>query len=478
MGNSLCKRNSRVRTNLARCCWQVYKWVVTVWLNVCFASSHIVKSDQAWPDDGGDPKGGPRGRNSVATAQLVGLACLDLSLDQVSHPTSTEVYLQLVSLSPSSADDPGGGALPPAMEISNSCSESKITSVSQQQQQQQSQNTKPSTNLAAVSSSGASNSSDLKYLHKKFKRIASASLGEVTSASESSSSGVAVVPSTAISSNAVVAPFEPVQRPPSSLTPSPTCAKQGVVVGNLVRSSVEVSEQQQQQRVQPIVDETNYSSRLQLTPLSSVGGDHQNLQQQHSNGASLNCANHISDSNSFISSSNHIPREESEEFKPYYPSVNNNSAFNTSSDPSEKNQPLSVSYEGANSAALFYANGGPVGSEVVSTSATATTAPGRYVCPYCSMNCSKPSVLQKHIRRHTNERPFRCDPCGIAFKTKSNLYKHCRWVSVISWISLVWSAIVLCICIAVFGVDFRSKLSIRKNLFLSTYKEVFIIWNI
>lgn len=313
------------------------------------------------------------------------------------------------------------------MEISNSCSESKITSVSQQQQQQ-SQNTKPSTNSAAVSSSGASNSSDLKYLHKKFKRIASASLGEVTSASESSSSSVAVVPSTAsISSNAVVAPFEPVQRPPS-LTPSPACAKQqGVVLGNLVRSSVEVSEQQQQQRVQPIVDETNYSSRLQLTPLSSVGGDHQNLQQQqqYSNGASLNCANHISDSNSFISN-NHIPREESEEFKPYYPSVNNNSAFNTSCDPSEKNHPLSVSYESANSAAAFYANNGAgVGSEVV-TSATTATTPGRYVCPYCSMNCSKPSVLQKHIRRHTNERPFRCDPCGIAFKTKSNLYKHCR----------------------------------------------------
>ena len=40
------------------------------------------------------------------------------------------------------------------------------------------------------------------------------------------------------------------------------------------------------------------------------------------------------------------------------------------------------------------------------------------------MSYSKPSVLEKHIRTHTNERPFPCDACGFAFKTKSNLYKH------------------------------------------------------
>lgn len=51
---------------------------------------------------------------------------------------------------------------------------------------------------------------------------------------------------------------------------------------------------------------------------------------------------------------------------------------------------------------------------------------GRYVCPYCKLACTKPSVLQKHIRAHTNERPYPCEPCGFAFKTKSNLYKHCR----------------------------------------------------
>lgn len=51
---------------------------------------------------------------------------------------------------------------------------------------------------------------------------------------------------------------------------------------------------------------------------------------------------------------------------------------------------------------------------------------GRYICPYCKLSCAKPSVLQKHIRAHTNERPYPCIPCGIAFKTKSNLYKHRR----------------------------------------------------
>ncbi|CAG9813735.1 unnamed protein product [Phaedon cochleariae] len=51
---------------------------------------------------------------------------------------------------------------------------------------------------------------------------------------------------------------------------------------------------------------------------------------------------------------------------------------------------------------------------------------GKYVCPYCSLVCSKPSVLQKHIRAHTNERPFPCTSCGFSFKTRSNLYKHCR----------------------------------------------------
>lgn len=52
--------------------------------------------------------------------------------------------------------------------------------------------------------------------------------------------------------------------------------------------------------------------------------------------------------------------------------------------------------------------------------------PGKHICRYCGRGCAKPSVLQKHIRAHTGERPYPCIPCGFSFKTKSNLYKHCK----------------------------------------------------
>lgn len=63
--------------------------------------------------------------------------------------------------------------------------------------------------------------------------------------------------------------------------------------------------------------------------------------------------------------------------------------------------------------------------------AAATPAPrpksaGKHVCPHCGRDCLKPSVLEKHLRCHTGERPFPCTTCGISFKTQSNLYKHKR----------------------------------------------------
>lgn len=63
-------------------------------------------------------------------------------------------------------------------------------------------------------------------------------------------------------------------------------------------------------------------------------------------------------------------------------------------------------------------------TEVMSKVDLKPPKPGKYVCDYCGRACAKPSVLKKHIRSHTGERPYPCVPCGFSFKTKSNLYKH------------------------------------------------------
>jgi len=49
---------------------------------------------------------------------------------------------------------------------------------------------------------------------------------------------------------------------------------------------------------------------------------------------------------------------------------------------------------------------------------------GRYVCSECGIRCKKPSMLKKHIRTHTDVRPYTCKPCQFSFKTKGNLTKH------------------------------------------------------
>ena len=51
---------------------------------------------------------------------------------------------------------------------------------------------------------------------------------------------------------------------------------------------------------------------------------------------------------------------------------------------------------------------------------------GRYVCNSCGIRCKKPSMLKKHIRTHSNFRPYICKYCNFAFKTKGNLTKHMK----------------------------------------------------
>ncbi|VDK80144.1 unnamed protein product [Onchocerca ochengi] len=49
---------------------------------------------------------------------------------------------------------------------------------------------------------------------------------------------------------------------------------------------------------------------------------------------------------------------------------------------------------------------------------------GRYVCGRCGIRCKKPSMLKKHIKSHSDIRPYGCKQCNFNFKTKGNLTKH------------------------------------------------------
>ncbi|KAL4655882.1 hypothetical protein GN956_G6213 [Arapaima gigas] len=79
---------------------------------------------------------------------------------------------------------------------------------------------------------------------------------------------------------------------------------------------------------------------------------------------------------------------------------------------------------------LHIANGVPLQQPSqrlgVVTAAARQKSAGKHLCPYCGRDCLKPSVLEKHLRCHTGERPYPCTTCGVAFKTQSNLYKHKR----------------------------------------------------
>ncbi|XP_030368832.1 uncharacterized protein LOC115619944 isoform X2 [Scaptodrosophila lebanonensis] len=270
----------------------------------------------------------------------------------------------------------------------------------------------------AVMAAAAADWTNSRYLHKKFKRLASTTETETSGiAGDITAAAAAVAAATTLQRTTSLSPSSSLSPPPT--TPAPNAAQ---ILTNGHHHQQQQQQQKQHEQQQPLLQQSQQQQQQSTNAEFSANLLNNNVhayvqqpqQQQHPAEQAIPI-NAMESNNNNNTSGTHIHNNKAA--NAVRTPLNSNYAPNSSVSPATFAQHQQQTQPTITTAT---APPVPIGA-IVGNGGT-----GRYACPFCNLNCAKPSVLQKHIRAHTNERPYPCDTCGIAFKTKSNLYKHCR----------------------------------------------------